>query len=557
MKVAEPPAPKRAPTPTLATDATGPDVVAGAEATFGAPLVKPIDRREIFFKGEFDAADIFAFLDRSLDTLEDAGMHLSRLWRPLELESRGRLTAKPATGKPRVIVVGTGWGGHALSKVIDVDKYEVVYVSRLSYFLFTPMLCAASVGTVDVRSITESIKLANPHVAFVQGTVTHVKPQEKKLVVECPSSRSGASKEDTTTVELEYDMLVYAAGARVGTFGVKGVEENCYFLKEVSDAQKLRSAIITRFDEATLPGLTDEERRTLLAFVVIGSGPTGIEFTGELADLLSSDIPRLYPELAKLVSLRVISAADTILPMFDKVLQQKGLERLRSEGIDVLLGRVVKEVRRDGVVLGDGETLPYGLCFWAGGTAARELTLDMIKTIPGQAEGEGAKRGLLTVDSFLRVKGTNGTILALGDAAKIEGGRQPQTGQVAAQEGAYVARLLNRGYDLTSEVPEMASAKPDGDPLEALGDLVKLRGHLKAKPFHFLNLGVLAYVGSGQALASLQGGDNTKLLDAAGKSGNLLWRSTYWVKQVSLRNRMSVSFDWLKSRLFGRDVTKL
>ncbi|CAM9502307.1 unnamed protein product [Phaeothamnion confervicola] len=526
----------------------------------GTPLVaKPaVDNREVFFKGEVDLNDALAFLDRSLDTLEDAAQHASRLWRPIDAAERSRQPSKNKGGKPRIIVIGTGWGGHALSKVIDVEKYDVVYVSRLSYFLFTPMLCAASVGTVDVRSITESIKLANPHVQFVQGTVNksshpllpchpkkicvQVLPEARKVVVECPSSRAGG---ETVTVELDYDTLVYAGGAKVGTFGIKGVEEHCYILKEVSDAQRLRAAIISRFDEATLPGLTEEEKRALLAFVVIGSGPTGKpfllrSFAGELADLLSSDIPRLYPELDALVTLRVISAADTILPMFDRVLQEKGLERLKEEGIDVLLSKKVTEVRRDAVVLDGGALLPFGLCFWAGGTAPRQLTLEMIQEIPGQSEAEGAKRGQLTVDGFLRVQGTNGTILAVGDAAKVEGGHHPQTGQVAAQQGAYVARILNRGYNLTAAVPEAPSIAAE-DLVEMAADAIRLRGCLKAKEFHFLNLGVLAYLGSGSALASLQGGDRTKLLDAAGRAGFLLWRSTYWVKQVMLSVRPSTA----------------
>eukprot|EP00752_Nemacystus_decipiens_P005671 g5132.t1 len=579
------------------------------------------EEQDIMWKLKVSPEDVLAFADRTIDTIEDVFMHATRAFMPaakmnLPLSSDGQEEPPllTATKKERIVVLGTGWGGHAISKVIDSDKYEVIYVSPRNYFVFTPMLAAASVGTVDVRSITEPIRMANPCVKYVSGEVIDVVPGEKKVVVALPSPQekrppqilksAGASaahippllyakgdKDETAQdglgqhhnvqkekqlqqqqqqqqvnpdearplMELSYDKLVYAVGTQTGTFGVPGVREHCYMLKEANDARLLRAAIVNILEEACLPGVTDEEKKRLLSFVVIGAGPTGVEFTGELTDLIGNDVPRLFPELIGLINLTVVSSGK-VLPMFEEVLQNRGLNLLQSQGIQVLLGNVASEVTKDEVILKNGRRVPYGLCFWAGGTEPRPLTKRLIETIgSAQTEAEGSKRGQITVDGYLRAAGTNGTILALGDAASIQGVKMPTTGQVAAQEGAYVARLLNRGYNLSVDAaPTMTGYDSGAEGLTSRAvDFLRLRGRLEASPFHFINLGVLAYIGMGQAVAEVKIGKDTPVLDAAGKAGFFLWRSTYVVKQVSIRNRINVAVDWFKVRFFGRDITRL
>eukprot|EP00953_Heterococcus_sp_UTEX-ZZ885_P036340 18722-Heterococcus_DN1.PRE.1 len=180
--------------------------------------------------------------------------------------------------------------------------------------------------------------------------------------------------------------------------------------------------------------------------------------------------------------------------MFETVLQAKGLATLAAEGVDVVLNARVAAVRQASVKLEDGRDLPFGLCFWAGGTEARKLTKDLIASLPGQAEGEGAKRGQITVDQYMRVKGApEGSILGIGDAVRVEGQHLPTTGQVAAQQGAFVARMLNRGYVLSEHVPVAFSVAKAGHGkwggLNMVADFVRLRGDLTARQFHFLNLG--------------------------------------------------------------------
>lgn len=180
--------------------------------------------------------------------------------------------------------------------------------------------------------------------------------------------------------------------------------------------------------------------------------------------------------------------------------------------------------------------------------------------------------------------GTPGNILAMGDAAvTVDVDKAyvlPQTAQVAAQQGAYLARLLNRGYDITGgtksyrnnntnantfQEHNMTTAssifldQPINHEAATEGDVmskVKLRGAVKAKPFQFLNLGQLAYLGGGDALSQVQLGD-IDLFNQAGSVGFLLWRSVYIVKQVSTKTRLLVLFDWFSTKIFGRDVTRM
>ena len=184
-------------------------------------------------------------------------------------------------------------------------------------------------------------------------------------------------------------------------------------------------------------------------------------------------------------------------------------------------------------------------CF---GIEAVKLCLAVSPIIFGQARGNDSQ---LFVDGWLRVCGApSGSILALGDCARPAGAaRFPNTAQVAAQQGAFVARLLNRQYDLARPHPVLKEGS-------AFMPMAQFRGQTEAVPFRFLDLGRLAYLGQSQAVAELGVGETT-VSQSKGLAAFVLWRSVYIVKQVSFRNRVLVLFDWIKSRIFGRDLTRI
>jgi len=528
--------------------------------------------------GEPASLDALRTLDtlitRALDTVEDAYL-MARRAPAKVIDSRDSLVAwqDPVDSRPRVLIIGSGWAAHALVKTIDADLYRLLVISPRNYFVFTPMLAAASVGTVEYRSVTEPMRAANQRAAFIEGTIEDIMPK----------ARTAKALIGDDEVELNYDLAIVACGVRSTVSKVPGVSENCYFLKELEDAQRLRRAVGSLLERASQPGLTEERRRELLTLIVVGGGPTGVEYCGELSDFLLDAAARLYPKLLPLAQVVLLHGGKDVLPAFDPPLRARALATLRDRGVEVRLGTRVEGIEsptrltiKTRVGEGDGDEawersmLTCGLIMWAAGTGPRQLTTKIIERIEEDVGELGTRcaYGRITVDPWLRVVGAPaGSMLALGDACccpDVEGKPLPQTAQVAAQQGAYVARILNRKYDLASGLPPDTPAQPTPmdppsiklpeDIFDAAGTYFLLRGALQARPFEFLNLGLLAYVGGGKALSQVQVGDQ-RLLSQAGSTGFLLWRSVYVVKQVSPRTRFLVLFDWFKTRAFGRDIT--
>jgi NADH dehydrogenase FAD-containing subunit len=481
---------------------------------------------------------------------------LDEVW----LQEKEKPTGAPAylggpPSKERVLVLGSGWGAHAFIDGLDAAKYDCTVVSPRNFFLFTPMLAGAAVGTVEYRSISEPIRSVNPGVGYLEATCTEVNVAAK--TIECELVVCDGAACNIRDFQLAYDHLVVAVGATTNTFGIPGVREHCCFLKQVEDAAKVRRGIGNCFERASVPGLTDAEREAVLTFAVIGAGPTGVEFVGELCDFIEQDVPRYYPSLLPFVRVKLIEASDKVLMAFDSELQASALETLRSrvsaDGVgnsdhplvEVLLSAGVKEVKPEEIVLSNNATLKYGLAVWAAGIGPLPLVLGLSKSIPEQAAKQG--RGKLVVDDWLRVCGAPG-VWALGDCVAVQGKPLPATAQVAAQQGAFLARLFSRNYDLHAAVPRVVGAKKGL--VQRLGDSDGF-----AKGFTFLNLGILAYLGDSKALAQISLDDN--VIKGTGAAGFALWRSVYLSKQVSWRNRVLVAIDWAKIRLFGRDMTRL
>jgi len=270
------------------------------------------------------------------------------------------------------------------------------------------------------------------------------------------------------------------------------------------------------------------------------------------------------------------------VPQFDEALRQEALRSLQGKGIEVILNTRVMElgdgfarIKTKRVDLETGNSLdeteesilPLGLAVWCAGTAPVQFVSNLLSQLPPNAK---YRDGRVKVDHWFRapMEDTSllGSVFVLGDAAAFDemddGALLPATAQVAGQAGAYVARLLNRGFELETTPPTLPCVGPeDENPCDVFYDpqltqWLKLRGFESSPPFQFLNLGMLAYTGGGEALSQVQLGD-VPILSVAGSVSYLLWRSVYLVKQVATRNRILVTFDWLKSKLFGRDVTRL
>jgi len=307
-------------------------------------------------------------------------------------------------------------------------------------------------------------------------------------------------------------------------------------------------------------GRMDEVRR-LLSIVVVGGGPTGVEFAAEVADLMSSDLKRSFPVVADQIRLTLVEAQSELLTMFQKSICEHVKQHLESVGVTVRTQTMVKSVDDVSINLnttaGDSETMNYGLLVWVAGVGARPITKKM-----AAAFGQSNPRGL-EIDQFLRVKGAEeNTVFALGDCT-VSG--NAWTAQVAAQQGKYLARAFR---------DEEANA---------------------SLPFEYCHQGTMAYVGEGKSVAvlsppkldtvtkgfarasffrSLASCPDSMLkpehrtgapdvtpekkfeINVLGMSGFAVWRGVYFSKLFSYSNRFNVATDWIRNLFFGRKVAE-
>ena len=405
----------------------------------------------------------------------------------------------------RLVILGTGFAAVMILKKIDLDRWDVTVISPRNHFLFTPLLPSSTVGTVEFRSIIEPIRKVRREVDFMQAVCEEIDPERRE--VRC----SGVAVE--RSFQVPYDKLVIAVGAVNNTFGIPGVEENTLFLKELVDARMVRERVISALERADLPDVPEQERRELLHFMIVGGGPTGIEFAAELHDLLDESMKRNYPDLVGIPRITLYEALPTILNSFDKDLRDYTMRHFDRQGIDLRLGRKVTEVTEDTLHFDDGSSERGGVIVWSTGYAPTDLVRQ--SDLPHE-------RGRLLTNDYLQVEGYP-EIYALGDCAIISGGTSPQTAQYAMQAGKYLGGAFNR----------MARGK-------------------EVKPFEFNDLGMLAYIGDAEALAEVP----KARLRWRGALTYLAWRSAYLTRLVSLKNKVLVLFDWVKTRVFGRDLSK-
>lgn len=235
--------------------------------------------------------------------------------------------------REKLLVLGSGWGSYAFLKSVDPTMYDITVISPRNYFTFTPMLAASAVGTVEFRSICEPIRNISPLIKFIEASAMSIDPYKKSLL--CQSIKCSGTVCEDFEFDVEYDKLLIAVGSVVNTFGIKGVRDNCQFLKQVEDAAKIRTSLSYCFERASIPNLSDEERKTALTFVIVGAGPTGVELIGELRDWMEIEGRRYFPQLLKYVEIVLVEAGNAVLAVFDNELQKEGLNKLTSTFIYV------------------------------------------------------------------------------------------------------------------------------------------------------------------------------------------------------------------------------
>ncbi|KAJ3158111.1 hypothetical protein HDU86_003063 [Geranomyces michiganensis] len=404
----------------------------------------------------------------------------------------------------RLVILGSGWGGLKALSGIDTSAYEVVVLSPRNHFVFTPLLCGASVGTLEFRNITEPVRRHNRRAHYHQAWCQKIDLQKRELTC-------SPALPEMEPFKLTYDKLVIAVGAFSNTFNIPGVEEHGFFLKEISHAQRVRASLIECFERASEPNVSDQEQWKLLHFAIVGGGPTGIEFAAELHDFIKDDLRRLYPTLINKAQITVYDVAEKILSSFDGELAAYATRKFARDGIKIRTKTFIQEVRKNTLVLKDGEEIPFGVLVWATGLTATPL----IRAV----EATHSKSQRLLTDEYLRVLDKDGKpideVFACGDCAEIKDNMLPATAQVASQQGIFLRKHLN------------AMAKGSAEP----------------KPFHYNHMGSMAYIGGWKAIMDLGQGENVPK-SFRGYFAWLAWRSAYLYKSVSARNMVLIPITW-------------
>eukprot|EP01013_Petalomonas_cantuscygni_P009155 TRINITY_DN2193_c0_g1_i1.p1 TRINITY_DN2193_c0_g1~~TRINITY_DN2193_c0_g1_i1.p1 ORF type:complete len:603 (-),score=143.64 TRINITY_DN2193_c0_g1_i1:399-2207(-) len=536
-----------------------------------------------------------------------------------------------------LLVLGNGWGGMRVLRDVDKNKYRVTCVAPRNHFVFTPLLASTAVGTLEFRNAAEPVRHIAPGVDFLQAeclsldlgrrvatcasvfnpshlvsgyavaTDTFRSPtpltHDARLNFPSAHARNPPEHHDDDPLDrrqaftLEFDDVVIGVGSESNTFGAPGVEEHAMFLKEITDAQRIRQRIVHNFELASGLACTVEQARTLLHFVVVGGGPTGVEFAAELADFLERDLRVAFPRVAPHAHITVLDPTGVLLGTFDKNLSSWAMRRFSSRGIDVRRAAVAA-VGPHSVRLTSGQTVSCGLVVWSTGVTP----VSFVRGEEAHNLARCPKSGRLRVDGWLRCHPLPRTMLssaaddkralpnpdtpepadgakasvpgaakpkakelpppldyvfAIGDCADAECRGTPMTAQAAQQQAIYLAKLLNStaGYsggrwELTGSPPP-----PEVDTQVAGEDPQKpkpreIRGSLQV-PWVLKPRGSMAYIGGYRALVQLPDWSHSGIL------AWVLWRSAYFTMLVSWRNKFLVPLQWMKTSLFGRDTSYL
>jgi NADH dehydrogenase len=407
---------------------------------------------------------------------------------------------------PRVAIVGAGfaglWAAQGLASRHDLD---VTLLDRNNYHTFYPLLyqvAAAELGPTEIAYPVRSILRDAGCVRFRMAEVRGLDAERRIL--------------DTTDGPMAYDVAILALGSVPAFFGVPGAEEHAFRLRIMDDALPLRRAVLSRFEQATYepdPG----RRAELLTFVIVGGGPTGVEYAGALAELVHGPILRDYPHIPPdEIRIVLVEAIDRLLPAMQPRMSRYALERLERRRVEVRLRTMVTEIRADGVDFKDGTSIASDTVVWTAGIQGDPLV---------RRWGlETDRSGRVVVEPTLQVPG-HPEIFVAGDlaAALDESGEPlPQVAPVAVQQGEFLADAVRRHLA--------------GEPVE---------------PFEYDDPGMLAVIGRNHAVAQVFGGAFT------GFPAWVLWALIHVAKLVGFRNRVLVLVNWAWNYVFYKRAVRL
>jgi NADH dehydrogenase len=404
--------------------------------------------------------------------------------------------------RPRVVIVGAGFGGLWAAKALRKSEVDVEVIDRHNYHTFFPLLyqvAAAELAPGDIAHPIRKIIRRQRNARFTLAGVIGIDSPRKVVL--------------TTAGARPYDYLIIGTGSTTRHFGVAGAEDHSYPLRTLQEAIDLRNRILARFEIAEHQDRDD--RTATLTFVVVGGGPTGVEFSGALQELingpLAKDHPRLDLERARVI---LVEAGDALLPIYPNRLSRFASKRLQRMGVDVRLGAVVEQVDGGGVRLVSGERIDAATVVWTAGVGGpAELAQWGLTT---------GSSGRATVQPDLRLAGFDG-VFVVGDASEPIARSSPTVAQNATQQGTLAARNVMRSI-----------------------------AHRPLEQYRYRNLGNMAVIGRNAAIVHLFG-----RIAFQGYPAWLMWLALHLAKLVGFRNRIAAMLSWSGDYLFRDRVARV
>jgi NADH:ubiquinone reductase (H+-translocating) len=395
----------------------------------------------------------------------------------------------------RVLIAGAGFGGLACARQLDGQPVDVVLLDQHNYHLFTPLLYQVATGLLNPSDIAYPLRTVFRHsanVRFRQATVTRVDLPNKVVRLD-----SGPP--------LSYDYLVLATGSTDNYFGNEQVARVSLGLKALENATRLRNHVLTCLERAD--AISDpQSRRGLLTFVIVGGGPTGVESSGALSELMEIVAGKDYHQISRAeIRIILVEGTDRLLNAFSVRLGRYARRVLERRGVEVRTGALVKSANGHSVILADGTEIACATIIWSAGVRPNDPI--------GDSPLPRFRNARIQVDEWLRIPGAPGAY-GIGDAASPRVGDRelPMLSPPAMQAGRYVARTI---------VDEVR-----GLPVER-------------QPFHYVDKGTMATIGRNAGVTHLPAG-----LEFTGFLGWLTWLFVHVYYLIGFRNRLSALASW-------------
>lgn len=398
-------------------------------------------------------------------------------------------------GKPRIIVIGGGFGGLEVIKGLNGLKAQVVLFDKYNHHTFQPLLYQVATSGLETSSIVAPFRklfAKNQDFYFRLGEVKNIKPEENYI--------------ETSIGGVKYDYLVIASGAVTNFYGMTELEKHASFMKNIVDATKLRNKIIRQLEYALLTS-DAEVMNSLMDFVIVGGGPTGVELAGALTELKKNVFPKDYRELdMRNMDIHLVEASPRLLNGMSEQASKKALEFLTEMEVKVHLNAAVKSYDGYEVVLSTGEKLISRSLVWAAGVKGNPIS---------GLNPEVVSRGnRVLVDEYNRVKGYD-NIFAIGDVALMEGFDEkfpkghPMMAPPAQQQGRLVAKNIRN-----------------------------IIAKKSLKPFRYFDKGSMATIGRNKAVVDMKG------IRFQGAFAWYVWMFVHLMAIVGFRNKVFTFFSW-------------